>query len=617
MTIRTAAIGDEDLVYATPLEQLRTASRWVHRQTRVPSNLSNVAELSARQAVGEALTILKQSGIEKSVLWWEARRVGPKRMVSMRTVLLLLLAWQIQAPERDTNFKAIILWARDDLGVQNRSRIGLTHPGWYYDLFVAGFHSFVDLIDPKDSVLRIGDGGVIRERIAGIPAREVVLNALIAGSIPLAEETTPVLAIDSTDAESCSALLSQTKPNRSDGDDEYIPDGVASAADSNLHTFTVFGLDGRRVLAKDIEARCGYRTVVMGKRSKIFIGWDAHLLVDAGWYGAEHYVQYIRGMIFRPAGGHKGDAGIALIDSLDPRFVVDTIVADRGYSWAKAERWVRPLQERGITWVHDMHPAQKKRRTLMQHPTFNRHVMIDGTLFTDALPKRMWDLPGYHPAMTGAEKLALAAKYDERAQYAFVPNGNPRPDGKWQYRGPAQLGRVDCINAHPSRRINKGAPITNCEEGDGCWCDRNPLINAEDQLGLRQKYIYGTTKWLAYYGMRNASEAKNADLKENHGTLRRSSVRVNGTTANALLFAIRCCAINVASRHHGYQGEVPLTAIDPRTIPTTGWKAKRGTPVHRRNGPKVRPDARRASQQSGKSVQASRRKSRPEGSDPR
>lgn len=602
----------DDLVWATPAEQLRYNTCWVHRGSRVPGQVTQLPVMSEREAVTEALTILRRAGIDRSVLWWEARRRGPKRIMSMRTTLLLLLAWQVQAPERDTNFRTIIAWARDKLGTQNRARIGLTHPGWFYDLLLSTFHSFADLIDPEDSVLRIRPDGTIRERVEGLPSRDVLLNAMIAGSIPAAEPITPVVAIDSTDIPAYAALLANRPPNRADGDDEYIPDDVDLTEPDNLDQFKVIGLDGRRVPSKDPEARAGYRTVVMGKNTKTFVGWDAHLLVDAGWFGAERYVQYIRGMLFDPAGSHKGDAGIALIDSLHPDFIVDTIVADRGYSYAKAERWVLPLQERGITWVHDLHVTQRGRRTLMKHKKFDRHVIVDGTIFTHKLPKDQYKLPLFHPSMTGAEKAALAKRYDARAKWAFVPNGNPLADGSWQYRGPAYLGKVQCVNADETRRLNRDAPLTGCAEGDGCWCDKVPLIGADDQLRVRQKYIYGTTKWLSYYGMRNASESKNADMKHNTGTQRRGSTRVNGTTANAILFAIRCCAINVAARYHGWQGQVPLTATDTRTIPTDGRKGK-STPMHLRNGPKPRPDSRRVSQRDGKARQLARRTASPSG----
>ncbi len=136
--------------------------------------------------------------------------------------------------------------------------------------------------------------------------------------------------------------------------------------------------------------------VVNGNRSTNFVGWDAHVLVDAGWYGALYYVQFIRGMVLRAAGSHKGDAGIALLDSIDDRFAVDTLCSDRGYSYAVPERWARPLLHRGITWVHDLHPNQRTQRGLMKHKMFKHVVIVDGTLFTNALPENLRSLPAYH-----------------------------------------------------------------------------------------------------------------------------------------------------------------------------------------------------------------------------
>lgn len=573
-----------------PIGWLRYGAPESETSSRLPKHVTQFRLLSVRRAVSIALRVVDRSEIVQQVLRFDNNRTGPARTVTMRTVLLLILAYQVQRPSRDMAFLPLVRWIEADMSQQDKVRVGLTHPRWSYYKIVATFHAFVDLIDDADSQHRVQPNGVIRERYDGLPTRHRILNRLIGASIPDACPPTPVSALDSTDVETPGTWLAL--PSRSDGDDEYVPDDAAEPTDAEKKIRWEVGLDGRNIYSPDKDARAGYRTVVHN-RSRLFLGWDAHVLCDAGWYGANHYVQFIRGMLFEPAGQHKGDAGIELIDSLDPRFTVETLCSDRGYSFAVAERWVLPLQERGITWVHDMHPLQKRERTLLKHDKFDAHLMLDGTLFTRGMPKRLRALPGYHPGMTNAEKRALAAKYDERAQYAFVPNGGPRADGSWQYRGPAYLGRVNCVNMAAHRRLNSNAPLTNCKEGDGCWCDRTPTVDADDQLGLRQKYLYGTTKWLAYYGMRNASEAKMANLKRTHSTLRRASSSVNGTTANALLFAVRCVAVNIALMHAAYDGKVTLATTDPREVPITSPRTRRRPPAHLAHGPKKRPEARR------------------------
>ncbi|WIB68086.1 hypothetical protein DEI93_03310 [Curtobacterium sp. MCBD17_035] len=442
---------------------------------RLPRHVPQIRLKSVRRSVSNALRIFDRSGLADDVLRYDRDRRGPARTVSMRTVILLLLAYQVQRPSRDLAFLPLVRWATSEMSGQDRERIGLTHPRWSYYKVVATFHAFIALIDDADSNHRVDGGGLIRERHPALPSRHMILNRIIGAAIPDACPPTPVAALDSTDVEASGAWAnSPDLPDRSDGDDEYIPDDVAQRpAKRSRRPKRQWpqGPDGRNIYSSDPDARAGYRTVVHN-RSRIFIGWDAHVLCDAGWYGAHHYVQFIRGMLFEPAGQHKGRAGIDLIDSLAPGFTIDTLCSDRGYSYSVAEQWVEPLQARGITWVHDLHTNQRTPRSLMHHDKFSAHIMIDGTLFTRGMPERLHTLPRYHPGMTYSEKRSLAARYDERAQYAFVPNGGPRSDGSWQYRGPAYLGRVNCINMSSTRRLNRNAPLTSCREGDGCWCDK-------------------------------------------------------------------------------------------------------------------------------------------------
>lgn len=127
---------------------------------------------------------------------------------------------------------------------------------------------------------------------------------------------------------------------------------------------------------------------------------------------------------------------------------------------------------------------------------------------------------------------------------------------------------------------------------DGCWCDKTPTVSVRDQLSVRQKYTYGTSQWLAYYGMHNASEAKMANLKRTHGTMRRASSTVKGTTANAFLFAVPCAAINIALLDAIYEGSVTLSTTEPRDVPITNPRTRRSTPTHLRTGTKARPPRR-------------------------
>lgn len=583
------AADGEVLLQGSVAQWVVEGTQFIGRDSRLPKQLAGVRRMPVKSAFIEATLIVRRSRIEHTVLWWERQRTGPKRRVPMRAMLIICVAYIVQDTKRDLLFSELIEWLRDDVPETLRNDLGL-HPLWKYDSFLATFNAFVDLIDDEDSVLRVTANGVIRERPSQLPSRDAIVNALVAASIPDACHATPVAAIDSTDLETPAKVQAMT--GEFDGDDEHRPDDDTVKRWGTNKDKLLRGPDNRYILSADPQARCGYRTVVNMNRGTTFIGWDVHVLVDAGWVGADFYVQFIRGISVRAAGSHKGDAGIALLDSIDPRFWPDTLCADRGYSYARAERWVRPLLDRGIDWVHDLHKQQKPERRLLHHPKFSRHRIIDGTIFTDALPERFWALPAFRMGMTWQEKEELINQYEERAKWAFRPNGGPRPDGKWQYRGPAYLGHIDCINSSPHRKKRAGAPITVC--APGCSCDDTPLIAPKDHLNIRQKHLYGTRAWASHYGLRNASESKMADLKRNHGSMRRGSSLVFGTTANAFLMALRCAAVNVALRRSAYGDTVNLTTTDPAHVPTRRLRDRSGhAGRHLRNGAKTRPTPRR------------------------
>lgn len=102
-------------------------------------------------------------------------------------------------------------------------------------------------------------------------------------------------------------------------------------------------------------------------------------------------------MVLDPAGGHKGDAGIRLIDTVQTAGHASTEVqADRGYNYTKPSRWALPLKARNIRASHDLHTRQRG-----THPGPRPGTLwIDGTLFSDQLPQHLRGLPGFAIGMT-------------------------------------------------------------------------------------------------------------------------------------------------------------------------------------------------------------------------
>lgn len=110
-------------------------------------------------------------------------------------------------------------------------------------------------------------------------------------------------------------------------------------------------------------------------------------------------------------------------------------------------------------------------------------------------------------------------------------------------------------------------------------CAATKVVPATEAAWERQRYVYGTTKWAAYYGLRNLVESQNSQLKYWRGSMRRHSTHVFGTTANTLVLVLNCIAVNVSMLRDAY-GDVDPTD----TAPT-----RRDVAPRRRRAPKYLP----------------------------
>ncbi|KTR52018.1 hypothetical protein [Curtobacterium oceanosedimentum] len=543
---------------------------------RMPGHLPEGVIPTNAEAIRIAVEVLNWSGMRPVLDRLQHARPGLTATVPMATVLQLGIAFKVQDPKRDFLLSDLTRWAAT-LNRAQRRRIGLSSRFTYNRLQVP-WRQLCAALDPEESIFRLDDSGaLLTPRLGWLPSLDVFANALVGASCRLPGwrtilPPTPVQAMDSTDVETSAKSRAWTATP--DGPDPVAPNDAAPSSEWT-HDAAVWpktGADGRAVVSADLEARIGWRTKTMERGANAFNGRDGHLLVDAGEAGSRFWVPLIRGVLLRAAGSYKATAGIALLDSLLGGISFNTLVVDRGYSYAVPEAWAQQIRSRGLRIVHDLHTAQRR-----PHPadTLLGAFWLDGSLFPASLPQRMRKLPGFK-ARTSAEKRdKLHAAYDERAAWAFVPNRR-YPDGSVQLKGPARALHVRCVNYPPSTRLGSNIPRTACEPGAPCVCAKTVVIPPTEAEWERQTFVYGTTKWAAHYGLRNLVESQNAQLKYWRGSMRRNSTAMFGTTANTLVFALNSIAVNISMLRDAY-GD-----IDPTSTTSTSHTAPR-----RRRAPAV------------------------------
>ncbi|MET8682349.1 transposase [Streptomyces sp. NPDC004647] len=370
-----------------------------------------------------------------------------------------------------------------------------------------------------------------------------LLDASVPDSVPLTE----ALAIDSTDYETWARRRSWAR--KPDVDPDHLPvkdhKPVNHAQSANEASWPRTGHDGRAQNSLDPDARDGYRSGTNGTRGSVFCGYDLHLAVNARSLGGPETPFIITGMHLSPAGSHKGRAGVTLIDQVRARRgkgqVVTEVIGDRGYSYCKPETWAWPLRARNVEPIIDLHHNQRG-----QHPgPIPATVVIDGGLFSDALPHPLRDLPGFPIGMPAADKAKLHGRYDQRAAYAFTPHSRPDKDGYQRFKGPAVAGKVRCPNYPRSLRGSHTRPTTACTPGTECACGKTLTLAPDVTAWTKQRNLWGTTAWAADYGRRAAVESGNAEIKTHRLHMDRGFTRVMGTLKNSVLLAFSLAALNV------------------------------------------------------------------------
>jgi len=520
---------------------------------RLPPHLPEGAIMSTSKSLTAAITMLGRAPAVQAVLHIDAVKPGRSRLVSIEAFLTVAIAFKIQGPKRDFVLTDLTRWV-DTFSPAQQDRAGLPWD-WSYDNLQTAFQGLIGHLEPEGALARRGP------RNPRMPSVDEFVNALIDASIPAGCPQTEVLALDSTDVRTHAKRRSWlAKP---DTTDPYVPDHARDDKPWASPGWPKLQPDGRYAVGADLEARIGWCTIKNQEGSSTFNGYDAHLLVDAGSPGQAFWVPFIRGAVLRPAGEYKADAGLALLDSLPRGVQARYLASDRGYSYAKASAWHLALQDRSIIGVHDLHTNQRR-----PHPSnSSRGVQwIDGTLFPDSLPKPLRTLPNYPIGMKATDRADLVGLYEEREQWAFRVNRR-FDNGDVQLKGPAFTLRVRCRNWPKSMRAKSSTPMTNCKPA--CQCGATKVIPLAEAAWERQHLTFGTEKWLRHYGLRTFVEGANAQLKEWRGSMRRHSTKVFGTTANAIVLAVHCAAVNVSMTQDAWDGAVTLNTRRPEEVPET------------------------------------------------
>lgn len=319
----------------------------------------------------------------------------------------------------------------------------------------------------------------------------------------------------------------------------------------------------------DQDARHGYHTATQEKGgSSIFFGFQ--LLTSCAVYErgtAESSLKLIQGMSLIPANATVAAPTLRMIDEMQSRQEVATILVDRGFSIGTAENWANRVLERGVDQVFDL--TGKQRGARLDHAT--GALMIDGWPCVPWTPKHLHSIPR-PPVFTakkpgpGADKdkvrqylkdLGAIAEFNalqaELEPYALASNGRRKPSGSRRFHTTGYQ-RERATAAQRRSKVFQKSTIT---------------IEATVLPHLRQEYRWGSPSWIAAYTQRGAVEGGYGNLKTLAGEgLKRGWIRLVGLTATGLMVAFAVMHYNLRilrkwAADNGRTGDDELLALDP------------------------------------------------------
>ncbi|WP_341258440.1 hypothetical protein [Gordonia malaquae] len=385
-----------------------------------------------------------------------------------------------------------------------------------------------------------------------------LMNGIFDAHLPHA--STFSLAVDSTDYETWARIRSFWSGGADPAPSTHDEDEASPATTRPTHrTWPILREDARLQRTKDNDARDGHRSARNNRPSGPFVGYDLTLAVNIRHFDSaetETVPNHIVGANLTPAGTHHARAALKIVDTVrSAGHVIADIVADRAYNLAKPQFWTLALREYGIEPVFDLTKKQRRPKPGYKAGT----ILINGTLFTQALPKSFRDLRAHNRDMSRADHAELAQRYDERyLRYGYKPMTTGR---EVRFRGPVRADRakspIRCPNTPFSMRGPMDLPTTNCT--DSCSCRGTCTIPDTYEPNVRQRHPYGTTAWLSDYYHRNAVETANSQLR-NAQPLERGYTRVFGRIKTAFLLGFTIFAHNqscIVNHFHKTGHDVP------------------------------------------------------------
>lgn len=305
---------------------------------------------------------------------------------------------------------------------------------------------------------------------------------------------------------------------------------------------------GEILQCADPDAGIGHRTATPSHPSSWFTGQEVTLVTNApdrptSRTPSPDAPTVVLAAGIRAAASDRARVTAGLVLWWHRRVPVRECTVDRGISQGSDDDFAQPLRRAGIEQIIDLKTQDRKIHTAW---TNDLVLMINGGVFTKGIPEALYtDLPTPKLSDTTEEKIRKHEIYDRLQPYACQPLTAIDDAGRQRFRGPAHkhVRRVRCPNSPRSMRWSI-LPKTRCIKGEPCICSTTFTLGPEDDIKLRQRDLWMTTKWKASYGRRNMAEQGISQARVHAGKLVRMYTQVRNRAGQGIAAAFSLFGTN-------------------------------------------------------------------------
>lgn len=276
-------------------------------------------------------------------------------------------------------------------------------------------------------------------------------------------------------------------------------------------------------------------------------GYKLHAVIRTRAEGGDRIPYLAERITLTPATADPQTQVLDVIEELKAEDRIDMLVADRGYTFSKAENWADPLRELGVDSVFDLHPHQRGRQG-----TYKGTLQIDGQLYCPAMPDSLHDVERLDQFATKKERETFFAEIERRQTYEMKPFGKEQGGKPRRMRCPAAAGVARCPLKPDSLNLPLHYPTIYPNQAlqaapSLCCTQTTMSVPVDIQSNTRQNRTWGSREWFdVYTRLRPAAESFFSLIKDpGKEHMSRGRIKMMGLAKTSVMVAFWTAAANL------------------------------------------------------------------------